>query len=243
MIVAKELKAPPEAIRLLGTGALFHDIGKLDIPDRVTRKTSPLTKPEVALLQQHCAYGVEIGRRMELSGEVLNIIGQHHEHVDGSGYPKALKHSQISMLAKIVAIANTFDNLCNPSNPAWALTPHEALSVMYAQQRGQFEATPLNTFVRCMGIYPPGTVVVLSNGSIGMVVAVNSTRPLKPTLLVYDPDVPREDAVLVELEQEPEVTVARTLKPSQLPAAVFDYLAPRKHTSYYFDSERAQASR
>jgi putative nucleotidyltransferase with HDIG domain len=222
---------------VLGTGALFHDIGKLELPERITRKHSPLNKVEMGLFRQHCAHGVEIGRRMELSAEALNVIAQHHEHVDGSGYPKALKGGQISMLARIVAIADTFDTLCNPNNPSWALTPHEAMSTLYAQRRGQFETMPLNTFVRCMGIYPPGTIVVLSNEAIGMVVSVNSSRLLKPTVLVYDADVPRDEAVLVELENEPDVTIARTMKPHQLTGAMFDYLAPRKRTTYYFDSQ------
>jgi putative nucleotidyltransferase with HDIG domain len=242
LMLAKELKAPPEAIHLLGLGAMFHDIGKVEIPDRVARKTEPLTKPEVALMRQHCAYGFEIGRKLSLAPESLAVIAQHHEHVDGSGYPKALHGPQISLLAKIVAIANTYDNLCNPANPAKALTPHEALSTMYAQQRAMFETVPLNTFVRCMGVYPPGTIVVLSNDSVGMVVSVNSARPLKPTVLIYDPAVPKEEAILAELEQEPDVTISRTMKPQQLPAPVFEYLSPRKRIAYYFDSETANAA-
>lgn len=242
LMLAKELKAPPEAIHLLGMGAIFHDIGKVEIPDRVVRKTEALTKPEVALLRQHCAYGVEIGRKLNLGSESMNVINQHHEYVDGSGYPKGLQGPQISLLSKIVAITNTYDNLCNPANPAKALTPHEALSTMYAQQRGLFEAAPLNTFVRCMGVYPPGTIVVLSNDSIGMVTSVNSARPLKPTVLIYDPAVPKEEAILAELEHEPDVTISRTLKPQQLPQPVFEYLSPRKRMAYYFDSESANAA-
>lgn len=242
MMLAKELKAPQEAIRLLGTAALFHDVGKHDIPERILRKTDALTRPELALLQQHCAYGVEIGRnKLALTPEALNVIAQHHEHVDGSGYPKGLAGAEISMLARIVAVVNTFDNLCNPPNPARALTPHEALSTMYGQQRARFEALPLNTFIRCMGIYPPGTVVVLSNDSIALVTSVNSERPLKPTVLVYDPAVPREEAILVELEHEPEVSVVRTLKPQDLPESVAHYLSPRARLAYYFDSQRAGA--
>lgn len=243
MTLAKELKAPPEAIRALGMGAVFHDVGKLNLPDRITRKLEPLTRQETMALQQHCAFGLEIGNKLYLPAEAMSVIAQHHERVDGSGYPKGLKGPQISLLAKIVAIANTFDNLCNPNNPARALTPHEALSVMWAQQRAHFEAAPLSTFVRCMGIYPPGTIVVLSNGVMGMVVAVNSTRPLKPTVLLYDADVPRDEAVLVELEQEPEVTIARTLKPQELPLAAYEYLSPRKRTTYYFDASSSAPAR
>jgi hypothetical protein len=118
------------------------------------------------------------------------------------------------------------------------LTPHEALSVMYGQQRNQFDAAALTTFVRCMGIYPPGTVVVLSNDAIGIVTSVNSTRPLKPTVQVYDRSVPRDEAMVVDLEQESDITIARTLRPQQLPADVHAYLSPRKRMTYYFDAQR-----
>ena len=242
MMLAKELKAPREAIRLIGMGAMFHDVGKIEIPDRIVRKTEPLTKPELSLLQQHCAYGVETGRKLGLPNEALTVIAQHHEYADGSGYPKGLKGTDIFLLARVVAIVNTYDNLCNPVKVSTALTPHQALSLMYAQQRGKFDTAPLTTFVRCMGIYPPGTVVVLSNESIGMVVSVNSAVPLKPTVLIYDPAVPRERAILVELESEPEVSISRALKPEQLPKPVYDYLAPRRRLTYYFDSETSRAA-
>ena len=242
MMLAKELKAPREAIRLIGMGAMFHDVGKLDIPDRIVRKTEALTKPELSLLHQHCAYGVETGRKLGLPNEALSVIAQHHEHADGSGYPKGLKGADINLLARVVAIVNTYDNLCNPIKQSAALTPHQALSLMYAQQRGKFDGAALTTFVRCMGIYPPGTIVVLSNDSVGMVVSVNSAVPLKPTVLIYDPAVPRERAILVELETEPEVTISRALKPDQLPAPVYEYLAPRRRLTYYFDADSSRAA-
>ncbi|MES2089469.1 MAG: HD domain-containing phosphohydrolase [Pseudomonadota bacterium] len=242
MMLAKEMKAPAEAIKLLGAGALFHDVGDVEIPDRIIRKLDPWTKAELALIQQHCAYGVTIGKKLGLPAEALLVIAQHHERIDGSGYPMKLQGPQLSLLSRIVALVNAYDELCNPVNPAKALTPHEALSTMYAQQRAQFDAMAMTTFVRCLGVYPPGTIVVLSNGTAGMVVSVNSSRPLKPTVLVYDPSVPKEEAILVDLEQEPDVTVSKTLKPQQLPPAVFDYLSPRKRMSYYFNAETGKVN-
>lgn len=242
MMLAKEMKAPAQAIKLLGTGALFHDIGEVEIPDRIVRKIEPMNRAELALFQQHCMYGVEIGKKLELAPESLLVIAQHHERIDGSGYPQRLLAPQLSLLSRIVALVNAYDELCNPPNLAKAMTPHEALSVLYAQQRAQFDPMAMTTFVRCMGVYPPGTLVVLSNGALGMVVSVNSSRPLKPTLLIYDPAVPKEEAILVDLEQEPDVVVSKTLKPQQLPQAAYDYLAPRKRMSYYFSAENGKVA-
>lgn len=242
MMLAKELKAPREAIRVLGMGALMHDIGKTEIPSRIQRKTSALTRHELALLQQHVAYGVKLGAHLGLSPEVLTIIGQHHECADGTGYPAGLAGNGISMLARILAVVNVFDNLCNPANPFMARTPHEALSTMYGQQRARFELLPLNTFIRCMGVYPPGTVVVLSNDATAIVVSVNSARPARPTVLVHDAAVPRDQAILVELEREPEVTILRAVRPQQLPDDVREYLSPRTRLTYYFDAEESGGS-
>lgn len=242
MMLAKEMKAPASAMKLVGLGALLHDIGKNDIPARILRKTSALTTTELGVLQQHCAGGVAIATRMGAPPEALLIIEQHHERVDGTGYPKKLQGAQLNLLSKIVALVNTYDNLCNPFDPAHALTPHESLAIIYGQQRAHFDANVMATFVRSVGIYPPGTVVVLSNGTIGLVTSVNASKPLKPTVLVYDPAIPKEAAMVVDLEQESDVTIANALNPLTLPEAVQDYLSPRRRITYYFDMELSKAA-
>ncbi|MEO8299435.1 MAG: HD domain-containing phosphohydrolase [Burkholderiales bacterium] len=236
MMLARALKAPAGAIELIGLGALFHDIGKIDIPERLWRSSDPLTRAEQALVQQHVPGGVEIARKMALPAEVQQIITQHHELVDGSGYPKKLKGTQISLLARIVAIANVYDKLCNPLNASFSLSPREALAAMYGLQRSKFDDAALTAFVRCMGIYPPGTLVGLSDGSVGMVVAVNASQPLKPVVLVYDPAVPREAALLVALEEEPDLAIDKTPKASELDPAAAAYLGARARMTYGFEA-------
>ncbi|MBH9577198.1 HD-GYP domain-containing protein [Inhella proteolytica] len=237
MVLARELKAPPAAMQVLGLGALLHDIGKADLPERVVRKSTPLTAAEAVVYQMHCEKGVAIAQAMGVGPEVRAIIEQHHECSDGSGYPKRLSGTQLGLLVRVVALVNAYDNLVNPLDPRRALTPHEAMSVIYGQRRAQFDNLVLTTFVRSVGIYPPGTVVNLSNGTLGMVLSVNSSRPLKPTVLVYDPAIPKDGAIVVNLEEEPEVSVATTVKPADLPADVFDYLSPRRRTTYFFNTE------
>jgi len=237
MMLAKELKAPMPVVQMVGMGALFHDIGELEIPDRVVRKLEPRTKAEIALMQMHCEYGVNIAKKMNLPNEVLQVILHHHEKVDGSGYPGAISSAQMSLLSRIVSVVNAYDELCNPPNPAKALTPHEALSTMFAQQRNQYDQLAMSTFVRCMGVYPPGTLVVLSNGAIAMVVSVNTTKPLRPVVLVYDPAVPKEEAILVDLETEQDVSITKTMRPQQLTSDAYAYLSPRKRMTYYFDTD------
>ncbi|WP_374400886.1 HD domain-containing phosphohydrolase [Niveibacterium sp.] len=242
LMLAREQGMARDELVSLGLGAFFHDIGKLDVPPKVLLKQEPLTHAENLLLREHVVFGSKIGARIGLTPDVLAVVAQHHEHVDGSGYPRGATGERITLLAKIVAIANTYDNLCNPANPQRAMTPHEALALMYAQYRNRFEAAPLNTFIRCLGVYPPGTIVVLNNDAFGLVVSVNSSRPLKPDVLVYDAAIPKDDAIILSLEQEPEIQIARTLRPGQLPKTIFDYLSPRKRVAYFFDTPRPAAS-
>jgi len=238
MMLARQLAIPPADIKQLGVGCLFHDIGKLDIPDRVRMKTEPHTRAERNLMQQHPQYGSNMAGKLGLSREAADIVSQHHEHMDGSGYPHQLKAAQISSLARIVSIVNTYDNLCNQPNIADSISPYEALSQMFAQQRHHFDAGPLTTFIHCMGVYPPGTIVRLSDETLGMVVSVNASKPLRPSILIYDRTVPKSEAIIIDLITEPDITVANSLKPAQLPREVYDYLSPRKRTTYYLDTPK-----
>jgi putative nucleotidyltransferase with HDIG domain len=241
MMLGKEMGLSPIEIKDLGMGCLFHDIGKIEIPDRIVRKVDPLTRAEDGLMQQHCRFGEVIGARMDLSKEALLIISQHHEHVDGTGYPAKLAGPQISQLARIVAIVNTYDNHCNKPNVKDSLSPAKALSYMFAHQRDVLDAPALNVFIHCLGVYPPGTIVVLSNNMTGLVVSVNARDPLRPSVLVYDPDTPKAEAIILDLLSEPDIQVSRSINPAQLPREIYAYLSPRSRMTYYFDAPKAGA--
>lgn len=236
LMMARQIHLPQEVVGALGMGALFHDIGRRDIPSRILRKSEPMTLAERHLYEMHCQYGLEIGRRLQLAPAILSIIKAHHELFDGTGYPERLKGEAIGLLARIVAIANYYDELCNPVNIADALTPNEALSVMFARLRSKFDPTLLQVFIRCLGVYPPGTIVQLSNGVIGMIATVNTAKPMKPMILIYDANIPRQEAILVDLERETHLNIAKPIRPAQVPGEIYNYLSPRKRVSYYFDA-------
>jgi len=236
MMVARDIRLPQAVVGVLGMGALFHDIGRREIPNRILLKNEPLTQAERHLYEMHCQYGVEMGQRLQLAPPVLAIIREHHELFDGTGYPKKLKGEAIGLLSRIVAIANYYDELCNPVDITDAMTPHEALSVMFAKLRNKFDPKLLQIFIRCLGVYPPGTIVQLSNGVIAMVATVNTAAPMKPMIVIYDANIPKDDAILVDLVREPDLNIARAIRPAQVPGEIYNYLSPRKRVSYYFDA-------
>lgn len=235
MMLAKEMHLSRAEIALIGMGALFHDIGKSRVPDKILRKQEPLTVAEQNFLAEHPRYGEEIARGLKLPPPVIEIVLHHHENMDGSGYPDRLDENSLPRLTRIVAVANAFDNLCNQANPAKSLTPYEAVSMLFAKQRKLYDPTALSVFIHCMGIYPPGTVVRLSDDIWGIVVSVNVHQPLKPVVLIYDPEVPKEEAILLNLEEESDFKILRTHRPAELPREVYEYLSPRRRITYYFN--------
>jgi len=226
----------------MGVGALLHDVGKLDLPERVHHADSQLTSAEQAAYREHVAHGVAHGRRMGLSEGALAVLAQHHEMADGSGFPGRLNLDRMATAARIVSLVNRYDNLCNPPQAAAALTPHEALSLIFAQSRTKFDATMLNAFIRMMGVYPPGSLVQLTDDRYAAVVSCNSSRPLKPRVLVCDTAVPVAEALLLNLDGQTDIGIRRSLKATQLPAAARDYLSPRQRMVYFFEPVSANAA-
>lgn len=235
LLLGRAMKLDDLALAHLGTAALMHDLGKTQINERVRFREDSFSAPQLRLYQEHVAHSVQIGRRMELPAPALLFISQHHELADGSGFPLGLKQEKIATPSSILALVNRYDGLCNPGNPSAALTPHEALSLMFAQMKARFDGATLSAFIRMMGVYPPGSVVQLVDGRYALVVSVNSSRPLKPRVIVHEPSVPRDDALVLDLETSPELGIKRSMRPLQLPRSTLDYLSPRARICYFFE--------
>ena len=226
----------------LGMGALLHDVGKLELPERVRHADPALNPRELQAYRDHVQLGVALGQRMGLREGALTVLAQHHEMADGSGFPARLNLDRMAIGARIVSLVNRYDKLCNPAQLAAALTPHEALSLIFAQSRTKFDATMLNAFIRMMGVYPPGSLVQLTDDRYATVVSCNSSRPLKPRVLVCDTKVPVEEALLLNLDTQTDLGIRRSLKATQLPAAARDYLSPRQRMVYFFEPAPAVAA-
>ncbi|KKL01125.1 HD-GYP domain-containing protein [Rheinheimera mesophila] len=233
MMLAKNLNCSADEVRWVGLGAMFHDIGKLKIPSQILRKTTGLTNPEQNFIKLHPKLGLELlALTQHFPAEAKAIVEQHHEYLDGSGYPAALNADAIHKLARIVAVVNEFDNLCHPQDMSQARSPHHALSVMYKTMKGKLGDLEMKMMIKMMGIYPPGTVVLLSDQRVGIVMAVNSDSMLYPDVLIYDADVPRLEAAIVTLEAN-KLSIEKVIKPKALPPEVFAYLNPRAQVSYF----------
>ncbi|MEO7056573.1 MAG: HD domain-containing phosphohydrolase [Caldimonas sp.] len=224
-----------EEMHDLGVGAMLHDVGKIEMPARLRHREDNFSPSETRVYEEHVEIGVVQARRMGLSAGATAVIAQHHEHADGSGFPHKLNSDRMTMAARIVALVNRYDNLCNPHLLARALTPHESLSLLFAQGRAKFDTSILGAFIKMMGVYPPGSTVQLTDDRYALVVAVNSARPLKPHVLVHDASLRRDEALVLDLETSPGLGIRRSIRPQQLPPPAAEFLAPSARVAYFFE--------
>lgn len=243
MMLAKDMGLDAASARDLGIGSMIHDVGLMDIPDKVLRKPpEDYNNVERSLRNLHVDYGSAIGAKLGLTPGALAVIDQHHELADGSGFPKGLKSERMTEAARLVSLVNHYDNLCNPVDIKKAMTPHQALSFMFAQRRSKFDAKALQLMIRSLGVYPPGSIVQLSTDALAMVTSVNPKKPLRPWVMVYDEAVPKDQAIMLDLEKESEINITKSISPALLPPKVAAYLNPRKRVTYFFDGASGDAS-
>jgi HD-GYP domain-containing protein (c-di-GMP phosphodiesterase class II) len=237
LLLGRALNLPQEDLCDLGMAALLHDMGKVKTGVRLRWLEEDPGTPEHQVYQAHVKQSVAQGTSMALPDKALRAMAEHHEMCDGTGFPAQLRGDQISLLGKVLALVNRYDNLCNPDQPVSNLTPHDALALIYTQFKSCFDERVLNTFVRMMGIYPPGSMIQLTDERYAMVVSVNASRPLKPSVLVYEPAVPRHAALVLDLEQSEAtgLSIRRSLKQGQMGREVMDYLLPRQRYCYFFE--------
>ena len=236
LTLGKALKLRRDELHQLGMAALFHDIGHSELPGSLFGKREPLNKAEQALYETHVKIGVGIAQKIGLAKPAVIAIAQHHERLDGTGYPQHLGGAEISLFGRILGLVNAYDNQCNPPDIARAVTPHEALAQLFAKQRQALDERLMRLLIRTLGVYPPGTLVRLSDERFGMVVSVNAQHALRPQVLVYDPDIPQDAALILDLEAEPDLRVVEGLRPAAVPGEVRGYLNPRQRVSYYVES-------
>ncbi|PMG76381.1 HD family phosphohydrolase [Shewanella sp. 10N.286.51.B7] len=232
MMLAKSLNWNREDIELIGLGALFHDVGKLKIPSNILNKQVPLTKPEQNLIKQHPLMSLNFLKLADTFPEQAKpMIANHHEFIDGSGYPKGLKGDDLDKFSQLIAVVNEYDDLCNGTKTSKAKTPYASLGLIYKNYQKKLNTEYVGKLIKTIGIYPPGSVIELSSGQFGMVMSVNLNKILFPQIMLYDPLVPKEQAPIIDLERE-EISIVRCLPVSALPENIFKYLNPRERISY-----------
>jgi HD-GYP domain-containing protein (c-di-GMP phosphodiesterase class II) len=183
--LGRQLGLPREELSHLAFGGVLLDIGKLKIPRAILRKSGALNRHEYEKIKQHVQFSVDLMKAHgSISADVFDMVAHHHERFDGSGYPNGLAGADIPLFARIAAIADSYDAMTSRRHHANALSPSAAVSKLYEARNTLYQAELIEEFIQAIGIYPAGTLVELSDGRVGVVVAEYRTRRLRPRLLM-----------------------------------------------------------
>jgi len=178
-------------LRKLGEAGLFHDLGKVRIPDEILDKPGRLTPEEFAVIKSHPAEGVAILEAQGMAGlEVLRVVREHHEKFNGDGYPRGLSGDRLGRLVQVVGLVDCYDAMTSPRPYRGAILPNTAMRILFAMRNKDFSRELVEPFIKCLGIYPVGSPVRLKNGSVALVCGANPGSPLYPTVkIILDADM------------------------------------------------------
>jgi putative nucleotidyltransferase with HDIG domain len=236
MMVGLDLGLSREDNEKLALGAFFHDVGELKYSAETLLRKGIMGQGELkSFLRTHTQYGVEIMEKIpNFPYEAVDVIHQHHERLNGSGQPAGKKDDQISTFAKIVMVVDLYDELCHHPDPSRSLTPSEALSYLYVKCRTTLWQDAIVSLVKQLGVYPPGSLIQLSNQKIGLVTSVNLGNRLRPIILVHDQHASTEEPIVLNLEEEDDsLTIVEAIRPGDLAPQIRESLNPRRIISYF----------
>lgn len=230
MMIGQALSMSHSQLRDIAMGSLFHDIGKLKVPDVIRRKKNNLSDHEINFLNMHPKFGYDMLDKSGLfPSEVLDIVLHHHECIDGSGYPNGLKGKQIAMTTQVVSLVNDFDRLLREVE---GRSPQVALGYLFKNRADKHDSELISTLVKVLGIYPPGTMVQLSDGEVAKVM-VTTSQVKKP--IVWSCTLDGQGAKLRFLTEESEEIIG-VLKPEELSTSALKTLDGHSTVSFYFSS-------
>jgi len=234
VLLAKYLKLPETVISEIALGAIAHDVGQTTIAKHILNSTSR-SKVEESVFRDHCIKGVEIAKDSgAFSSVAISMIAEHHEHFDGTGYPAEKKGSDISLAARILSIVDRYETLCGTiTKDGKVLMPAEVLRVMWKLEKNRFDPTILPSFIKFLGVYPPGSIVRLSDGAICLAISPGSSS-LHPKVIIYDSSVSKYEAEVVDLSPEDDLQIESTVNPKDLPKEILEWMSLGESFSLYF---------
>jgi HD-GYP domain-containing protein (c-di-GMP phosphodiesterase class II) len=186
----RHMGLPKKDLRTLATGMLMMDMGNVKVPEGILNKAGRLTDAEYRIVKKHVIHGVDILKQTKgMNDDIANIALTHHERFDGSGYPNSLFGTRIPVYGRMAAIIDCYDAMTSERPYSAAKSPYAALQNIYNWRGTAFQPELVEQFLQCMGVYPTGSLVEMSNGEVAIVLEQNMTQRMRPKImLILDED-------------------------------------------------------
>jgi putative nucleotidyltransferase with HDIG domain len=182
--LARELGLPTYELEQIGICGMLHDVGKIKVPNEILNKPGILTDEERCIMQSHATEGRKLlMSNQQVAPSAVDVAYSHHERVDGKGYPRGLDASKIPYYAKIIAVADSYDAINSDRVYSKGKSSLATLCILLEAVNSHFDEEIVVNFTRMIGIYPPGEIVELTNGEVGIIIGCPPGNKLKPKVL------------------------------------------------------------
>ena len=201
-----------EDLELIGLAGMLHDVGKIKTPNEILNKPSKLTPEEYEIMKQHAVLGKQVLDEMNgVEQLIIDTAHYHHERVDGTGYPEQLDANFLHQSIRMVSIVDVYDAITSDRCYSIGKSAFEALKILFGETGKHFDKKLVEAFIRMIGIYPPGTLVEMANGEVGIVISSNPNARLKPKVeLVATADKKLRAPYVIDLMTAPKDSAGKT---------------------------------
>jgi putative nucleotidyltransferase with HDIG domain len=217
LAIGELMKMPPHKMIELGLAALLHDIGMLKLPDGVYLKEEGLTDKEYKIVQAHTTLGYKILKSVSVAEEIALAADEHHERLDGTGYPKSLRGEKISLYSRIVAVVCSYEAITSRRMFKTQSDAHTAVMELLKERNTKYDEKVIRSLIYCVSAYPLGSLVLLSDETIGRVTKTIPESPRFPFVqILIDKEGKRvNEPVLVKTTEEEGISIQRCLTPKE----------------------------
>lgn len=181
----RQMELDEQSMNDIALGTLLMDVGLTEIPEEILQKNSRLTHEEWEIIKTHVRHSIKmLSGTSGVSGEIMQLVATHHERLDGSGYPRGLRGSQIPLLGQMAGIVDFYTAVTLPRRYMKAVSPSAASQLLYKQRDRYFSDKLVNGFIQTLSTYPTGSVVELNSGEVGIVASQNPGWLLRPKIIL-----------------------------------------------------------